>query len=127
VPIHLAMQSTGSLGEAEVTRFLEARGFTIWGRNVRLGALEIDIVALDERVVVVVEVRTRKRGAVVAPFASLGPKKRQCLRRAGQRLWARYFRRSTEVDRLRYDVAAVYTHGEQTWIEYHRGFLPSAR
>jgi putative endonuclease len=119
------MQTTGSLGESEVVRFLEMHGYTIWGRNVRLGPLEIDIVAIENRVVVVIEVRTRRSGALVSPFASLGPKKRSRLRRAGQRLWARYFRMSVEVDRLRYDVAAVYTHGGQTCIEYHRGFLPT--
>lgn len=117
------MVRPGEWGETEVVRLLERWGLEIWGRNVRLGALELDIVALEGRVVVVVEVRTRQLRGLVSPFASLTPQKRLRFRHAGERLWARYFRHSTRVDRLRYDVAAVYTEGAERHIEYHRGFL----
>jgi len=117
------MVRAGQWGEAEVARLLESWGLEIWGRNVRLGPLELDIVALEGPVVVVVEVRTRRVSGLVSPFASLTPKKRLRFRRAGERLWARYFRMNPRVERLRYDVAAVYTEGAQHSIEYHRGFF----
>lgn len=90
----------------------------IWGRNVRLGALELDIVAIDGPVVAVVEVRARGRGAFQGPLESLSKTKRTRFLRAGERLWRRHFARDPGVERLRYDVAAVYREAEGLRIEY---------
>lgn len=55
---HLAV---GSSGEYEALRYLNLAGYTLLGRNVRLGRDEIDLIAYDPRddVVVFVEVKTR--------------------------------------------------------------------
>ncbi|MFC1574591.1 YraN family protein [Gemmatimonadota bacterium] len=49
----------GRLGEEEAARYLQARGWTILGRNVRAGRREVDLVALRGRVLAFVEVKCR--------------------------------------------------------------------
>lgn len=119
------MRSIGDIAEELVAQYLMEHGLMIWGRNVRLGALELDIVAIDGVVVVVVEVRSRGKGAFQTPFETLSKTKRTRLLRAGERLWRRYFARDPRVERLRYDVAAVYRDVLPTRIEYVRAALVS--
>lgn len=119
------MRSIGDIAEELVAQYLMEHGLMIWGRNVRLGALELDIVAIDGMVVVVVEVRSRGKGAFQAPFETLSKTKRTRFLRAGERLWRRYFARDPRVERLRYDVAAVYRDALPTRIEYVRAALVS--
>ncbi|HSC87668.1 MAG TPA: YraN family protein [Polyangiaceae bacterium] len=95
-------------------------GFEILGRNVRLGYLELDIVALEARVVIVIEVRFRGPGAFTTPLGSLGWHKLQRTRWAGQRLWDRRFRRDPRVDRLRFDLACVVAGANGFELEYLR-------
>jgi len=87
-------------------------------RNLRLGALEIDIVARKGNVVAVVEVRSRGPTARSTPFGSIGHTKQVRLRRAGERLWQRRYRHDASVDRLRFDVAGVRLDREPPEIEY---------
>ena len=101
--------------------YLFAGGFAILGRNVRLGPLELDIVARRGALVVVVEVRTRGRGARVGPFESIDGTKRARLRRAVERLWRDRLAAMEGVDRVRIDAAAVLTERGSTRIEYVEG------
>jgi putative endonuclease len=79
----------------------------ILGRNVRVGRLEVDILARQGPVVAVVEVRSRGEGAWVGAFSSVDWKKRARLRAAGRALWRRHFLRDPSVERMRFDVASV--------------------
>ncbi len=119
------MRRIGDIAEELVAQHLLEHGLMIWGRNVRLGALEIDIVAIDGVVVVVVEVRSRGKGAYQTPFETLSKTKRTRILRAGERLWRRYFARDPRVQRLRFDVAAVYRDVLPVRIEYVRAALSS--
>jgi putative endonuclease len=111
----------GDQGEALVASWLERQGFCIVARNVRLGPLEIDIVAREGPVVALVEVRTRGPTALTSGLSSVGKAKQARLRRAGERLWNRRFKRDPTCTRLRYDLAAVsWTPGGVT-LEYVRG------
>lgn len=76
-------------------------------RNLRIGRLEIDIVAREGPVVIVVEVRTRGRTSWTRALGSLNAKKRLRVRRAGERLWRMRYRNDASVERLRYDAASV--------------------
>lgn len=98
--------------------WLEQRGYEIVATNLRLGHLEIDIVARQGPVVALVEVRTRGAGAWTSPFGSLTPLKRARLRRAGERLWQRHYRNDPSVERLRFDVASVRFVNGVPEIEY---------
>lgn len=111
-------RALGARAEALVVDYLSARGYDIVARNLRLGALEIDIVARDGPVIAVVEVRTRGPTARTTGIGSVLPKKRERIRRAGERLWQRRYRHDRSVERLRFDVASVRLDLEPPEIEY---------
>lgn len=116
---------TGDLAEELVTEFLRTEGFVVLFRNLRLGRLEIDIVALEGRTVCVVEVRARGQTSLTTGLSSIGWQKALRLRRAGQRLWDRRFRNDARVDGLRYDIASVSIDAGGARIEYVRAALPA--
>ena len=97
----------GARAEAAVADYLVAQGFQILGRNVRVGHLEIDLVARRDDLVAVVEVRHRSNASWQGPFASISPDKRARIRKAGKILWQRQFLRDPSVSRMRFDAAAV--------------------
>jgi putative endonuclease len=111
----------GREAEALVEDHLRRIGLEILATNVRLGYLEIDIVAREGPVIAVVEVRRRNSQSFTTAFGSVGARKRLFVRRAGERLWSRYFKNEIGVERLRYDVASVQEHEGQFQIEYVRG------
>jgi putative endonuclease len=90
-----------------VARYLTEQGFDIVALNLRLQYLELDVVARRGDLVVVVEVRSRGRGAWTTGFGSLDGRKRYRLRLAGQRLWERRYQADLSVKRLRFDAASV--------------------
>lgn len=95
---------------------------TVLERNLRVGRLEIDIVARDGPVIAIIEVRTRGPGAWQGPLSSIDAGKRKRLRRAAERLWLRRFRHLEGIERLRFDVAAVDLEAEPgPEVEYIRG------
>jgi putative endonuclease len=100
-------QERGDAAEHAVAAHLAARGFEVIALNLRLGALELDVVARSAELVVVVEVRSRGCGAWTSGFGSVGGTKRAHIRRAGERLWRRRFARDRSVSRLRFDAASV--------------------
>ncbi len=108
----------GARAEALVAQWLSEEGYDIVATNLRVGELEIDIVARKGPVVAVVEVRTRGPTARTSPLGSIGHGKRLRLRRAGERLWQRRYRHDPSVERLRFDVAGVRLDREPPSIEY---------
>jgi putative endonuclease len=109
--------------ERAVADYLSVQGFSILGMNVRLGALELDIVAKKGPLVVIVEVRTRGPGAFQRPFESIGYEKRRTLLRAVDVLWRKKLRAMKDVTRLRIDAAAVTYEGTRTFVEYIEGAI----
>jgi putative endonuclease len=102
-----------------VADYLAARGFTILARNLRLGKLEIDIVARTGPVVVVVEVRTRGATSFQTALGSISRVKRARLLRAADLLWQQKLSAQEDVERVRIDVAAVYFDPPR--VEYIEG------
>jgi len=102
-----ARHASGRAAEAAAAETLLASGFRILWRNLRIGALELDIVAKRGDLVVVVEVRTRGRGSFEKPLASISRTKRLTLLRASRALWKGRIAKMAEVKRMRIDVAAV--------------------
>jgi putative endonuclease len=113
-----ARAAIGRRAELAVADYLVVRGFELLGQNVRLGSLELDLVARQGALVVVVEVRTRGRTALESAFGSIGPRKRARLLRAVGRLWRQRLERMAGVERVRIDAAAVTFDGGRTSIEY---------
>jgi putative endonuclease len=117
----LTRAELGRRAEAAVADLLFAKGFSVLARNLRLGALELDIVARKGALVVVVEVRTRGAGAWVGALESVTWTKRQRLRKATARLWRTRLVTMRSVERVRIDVAAVSFVGTETRVEYIPG------
>ncbi len=94
----------GDRAESLVCDYLRARGFRILGRNVRVGAKELDIVARRRDLLVFCEVRARASDAFVSPLATIGCRKIQNIREAARRY---VVDRETRGLAVRFDVAAV--------------------
>jgi putative endonuclease len=97
----------GAKAESAVADYLTLRGVALVARNLRVGRLELDIVARDGPVVLVVEVRARGPTSWTRALGSLDWQKRVRVRRAGERLWRARYRHDASVDRMRFDAASV--------------------
>jgi putative endonuclease len=117
-PTAAPIRELGARAEALVAAWLAGQGYEIVATNLRLGALEIDVVARKGPVVAIVEVRTRGKTARTTALGSVGKAKQLRLRRAGERLWQRRYRHDLSVERLRFDVAGVRLDLDPPTIEY---------
>jgi len=97
----------GRRAEELVASFLCSSGLEVLGRNVRVGSLELDILAREGATLAVVEVRTRGGSAWESALGSVSALKQRRLRDAAAILWARKFCQWTSLERVRFDVAAV--------------------
>ncbi|MBV9950199.1 MAG: YraN family protein [Myxococcales bacterium] len=119
----MAGHERGRRAELAVTDYLVARGYVILARNLRLGRLELDVVARRGPLVAAVEVRTRGPRSFEGALESLSFTKRLRLTRAVERLWERRLASMRDVERIRIDVAAVTFDGAETRVEYIEGAL----
>lgn len=94
----------GQQGEDLACLFLQEKGYVIRERNVRTRDGEIDVIALDGRTLVFVEVRTRTADTYGTAHESITWKKRQKLRE----LALAYLQRQAEpFPSFRFDVIAI--------------------
>lgn len=104
-------------GENIAAGYLESRGFEILARNWRTGRRELDIVALDGRVVAFVEVKTRS-GGPQHPLEAITRAKRREVRRAAA-AWIREHPGLGE--EFRFDAVAVrFEEGCQPTVDHVR-------
>lgn len=107
--------ATGSLGERETARYLEAHGYEIVARNFRTRFGEIDLVAKDSRYLVFVEVKTRDTGAIGHPFEFITAAKQRKVILAAKA----YLMKFPSALQPRFDAAAVFTeNGAVLRVEY---------
>ncbi len=94
----------GKFGEDYTADYLLNKGMKIISRNFRRKGGELDIVALDGKMLVVVEVKARKFGSLTDGLDAMTPKKLQSIIRTAQR-----FIDETDVDfdEMRFDVAEL--------------------
>src|ERR1700746_3761256 len=76
-----AKDALGRSGEQEAAKYLESRGLRILDRNWRSADGEIDIVAVERRVLVVCEVKSRTSVRYGSPLEAVSRAKRARLRR----------------------------------------------
>ena len=116
-------QRTGDDAEATVAAHLEALGWRVLARHVRIGRAELDLVAIDPGpppALVVVEVRWRSRRDFGLPEETVDGRKRARLHRAGFALReAGTLPDATPLPRfpLRFDLAVVEPGGR---LRHHR-------
>src|SRR3989338_8163948 len=72
---------TARLGEKLAAEYLEKQGYKIIERNFRTGWGEIDIIALDDKTLVFVEVKTKTSNKFGTPFEAMTPFKIKALER----------------------------------------------
>ena len=95
----------GDLGQIEAVTFLKKRGYRILHQNIRLGYLEADILAIKDRLLVIVEVKSSIRLLTIE----------QVIQRVSKAQFARlqaigsfYVHRISEVEELRIDLVSVH-------------------
>jgi putative endonuclease len=112
----------GRRAEQQVCAWLEARGARVVGRNVRAGALEIDVVVLWDGVLAFVEVRSRGPASFEGGLESISREKRRRLVAAADKLLRGPFADVAQGLRVRFDVAAVRPgSSEEPEVVYVRG------
>jgi putative endonuclease len=107
----------GRAGEEAAARYLAARGLEVLLRNWRCRLGELDLVAREGAVLVIVEVRRRARGDFGGAAASVTPAKRRRIVRAARHL----LMQRPELARCaaRFDVITL--DGSAARIEWIRG------
>jgi putative endonuclease len=96
--------SLGQRGERAAERYLRRRGYKIVSRRERDAFGEIDLVAVDGRTVVFIEVKTRRSHDAGHPAEAVGPEKQQRL----TRLALAYLKRHELLEYpARFDVLAI--------------------
>jgi len=98
----------GTRGERRAARFLRKQGYRIVTRNYRCPLGEIDLIALDGKAIVFVEVKTRSDRLHADPQDAVTPAKQRRIIRA-----AKTFVQQTHSQgrACRFDVVTVTTHG----------------
>ena len=96
----------GAQGEEQAARFLSAQGMKIVTRGFRTRSGEIDIIALDGKTLVIVEVKTRSYQAFGGPVQAVTKAKQSkiCI------CAAEYLKTLPKLpDSMRFDVVAIIT------------------
>lgn len=96
----------GRAGEERAARYFAELGYSVVARNWRCPAGEIDLVAVDARHVVIVEVKTRRGEGFGHPFEAVDARKRVRLWRVAA-AWASAHRDLAQGRRLRIDAVAI--------------------
>jgi putative endonuclease len=109
----------GRRGEQLAADYLEQAGLRILDRNWRCETGELDIVALDQRVLVVCEVKTRSGVRYGSPLEAVSHRKRVRLRRLAAAWLAAH---GLRFDDVRIDVIGLVRDGSGGFtLEHVRG------
>jgi putative endonuclease len=112
----VSRSALGSAGEQLVCSHLEQQGFSLVARNVRVGRLEIDLIARRGGLLVFCEVRTRSSAAFVDAIDTIDRAKQTRIRRAAE-LWL--LRQRLEPGEIRFDAASVLVTGDRRELSYY--------
>lgn len=115
-------QRLGSFGERLAAHHLEAAGYTILARNLRIGRHEIDLLARDGTTLVFVEVRTRRGSAGLAAESLEATK----LQRLAAAAFTYCQREGIDPDTTRLDALTIDLDraGRTRAIHHYRGIEP---
>jgi len=99
-------QSLGQRGERIAQRLLQKKGLVVIERGYREKFGEIDLIAIDDRTVVFVEVKTRSTDVAGAPWEAVDEQKQRKITRVA----TMYLKKHGLLDsRCRFDVVAIET------------------
>ena len=108
-------QNLGRAGEQIAESYLKKKGFTLLERNYRCPIGELDLIVLDRRVVVFVEVKTRSDGLLGSPLEAVHRYKQQRMIKV-----ALYFlsQRRLHDQEARFDVIGITFEDQEPKIEH---------
>jgi putative endonuclease len=97
-------QATGKLGESLAAALLQQKGFRILHRNYRLGRAEVDLIAASDKLLLFIEVKTRR-----GPNSFGYPEEAVDKKKAARITWAAgyFIERIDWKGAIRFDVIAV--------------------
>lgn len=108
-------QILGRRGEDIAERYLRKKGYRLLQRNYRCPIGEVDLIALDRRVIVFVEVKTRTDDSFGSPLESVHSLKQRRMIRA-----ALFFLHQHRLHEraARFDVVGISFVGEKPVVEH---------
>ena len=113
--VNNAKQVLGREGERVAEQFLKQKGFKIVERNYRCAAGELDLIVLDKRVVVFVEVKTRTGLGFGTPLEAVAYHKQQKMIQAAQFFLSE---KGLHQRDARFDVVGVSWPGRAPVVEH---------
>ncbi len=99
----MTTEETGRRGEEAAALFLRENGYELQARNWRSGPYELDIVAVKDGVLHIVEVKSRRALSLTPPEAAYTAKKFRSLKRAADH----YLSLTAWRGEVQFDLAAV--------------------
>ncbi|MCL2634748.1 MAG: YraN family protein [Oscillospiraceae bacterium] len=105
-------KTRGDFGEEHVCTYLGNHGYEILARNYRKRTGEIDIIAIKEKTITFVEVKTRKHGSLTAGITAVNPEKQRKIIKT-----AEHFLKENPQHygrKMRFDAAEVYITTDET-------------
>lgn len=109
------VNTTGVLGEDLAAKYLKKIGYKILERNYRKKYEEVDIIALDGKTLVFIEVKTRRSDSYGNPFEAVSSYKLQHLVKSAQ---AYKISHEKLPDDMRIDVIGVTVKGDKINIDH---------
>ena len=105
----------GREGERIAERFLKKKGYKLVERNYRCAAGELDLIVLDQRVIVFVEVKTRTGMGYGTPLEAVEARKQQKMIYAAQ-----FFLNAKKLSQreARFDVIGISWPGTEPQVEH---------
>lgn len=108
-------QLLGKEGERIAERYLIKKGYKLVERNYRCPSGELDLIVLDRRVVVFVEVKTRTGHAFGTPFEAVEFRKQQKMTQVAQYFLAQ---KGLHQRDARFDVVGISWLGREPMVEH---------
>ena len=113
--INNAKQVLGKEGERVAERYLKKKGYVVVERNYRCAVGELDLIVLDKRVVVFVEVKTRTGHGFGSPLEAVAYRKQKKMIQTAQFFLSQ--KRLHQRD-ARFDVIGVSWPGLEPVVEH---------
>jgi putative endonuclease len=110
----------GQLGEVEAQRYLVEKGYRLLDLNWRFGHEEVDIIAMNSKILVFAEVKTRTNNAFGEPQEFVSKAKQRHLIRAANA----YVERKDLFNEIRFDIIAVTLQPQKRIEHIKEAFYP---
>ena len=117
-----SLNKTGEWGEIYASRYVRKKGFEVIASNYRCRFGEADIICLDKKTLVFVEVKARSGKTIALPREFVGEEKQRKLS-----LTASYYLRCSKLDLpVRFDVVEILFEDVNNYKKYNINYIEDA-